>query len=131
MRYEIIVACCRESLCAMFLSALLLLSNYAAAQDYRPVTSLLEIRKQNVTTQEWDLSCGAAALARATVTAASATRVLPAEVGAATMTDSPAAMTENAFCWNSSGRKGSRATKSSMARMAVVTSSARTGRARW
>ncbi len=47
----------------MFLSAVLLLSNYAVAQDYRPVTSLLEIRKQNVATQEWDLSCGAAALA--------------------------------------------------------------------
>jgi len=57
------VACCRESSCAMFLSAALLLSNVAVAQDYRPVTSLLEIRKQNVTTQEWDLSCGAAALA--------------------------------------------------------------------
>ena len=63
MRDEIIVACCRESLCAMFLSAVLLLANYAVAQDYRPVTSLLEIRKQNVATQEWDLSCGAAALA--------------------------------------------------------------------
>jgi predicted double-glycine peptidase len=63
MRYEVIVACCRESSCAMFLSAVLLLSNYAVAQDYRPVTSLLEIRKQNVATQEWDLSCGAAALA--------------------------------------------------------------------
>ncbi len=47
----------------MFLSAVLLLANYAVAQDHRPVTSLLEIRKQNVTTQEWDLSCGAAALA--------------------------------------------------------------------
>ena len=47
----------------MFLSAVLLLSNYAVAQDYRPVTSLVEIRQRNVTTQEWDLSCGAAALA--------------------------------------------------------------------
>ncbi|NCA69953.1 MAG: peptidase C39 [Sphingobacteriia bacterium] len=28
-----------------------------------PVTSLLELRRQNVTIQEWDLSCGAAALA--------------------------------------------------------------------
>ncbi len=53
----------RESRWAMFLSVVLLLSNVAAAQDYRPVTSLLEIRKQNVATQEWDLSCGAAALA--------------------------------------------------------------------
>jgi hypothetical protein len=42
----------------MFLSAVLLLANYAVAQDYRPVTSLFEIRKQNVTTQEWDLSYG-------------------------------------------------------------------------
>ena len=57
------MACCRESSCAMFLSAALLLSNVAVAQDYRPVTSLLEIRKQNVVVQEWDLSCGAAALA--------------------------------------------------------------------
>jgi len=47
----------------MFLSAVLLLSNYAVAQDYRPVTSLAEIRGQYVVVQEWDLSCGAAALA--------------------------------------------------------------------
>ena len=47
----------------MFLSAVLLLSNYAVAQDARPVTSLAEIRKRNVAIQEWDLSCGAAALA--------------------------------------------------------------------
>jgi hypothetical protein len=63
MRYEIIVACCRESPCAKFLSAVLLLSNVAIAQDYRPVTSLAEIRERNVVVQEWDLSCGAAALA--------------------------------------------------------------------
>ena len=54
--------CLRPS-CAMFLSAVLLLSNYAVAQDYRPVTSLAEIRGQNVVVQQWDLSCGAAALA--------------------------------------------------------------------
>jgi predicted double-glycine peptidase len=63
MRYEIIVASRRKSPCAMFLSVVLLLSSHAVAQDYRPVASLAEIRKQNVTTQEWDLSCGAAALA--------------------------------------------------------------------
>ena len=57
------LASCRKSPSAMFLSAVLLLSNYAVAQDYRPVTSLVEIRQRNVTTQEWDLSCGAAALA--------------------------------------------------------------------
>lgn len=58
-----VMASCHEFSCAMFVSAVLLLSNVATAQDYRPVTSLLEIRKQNVATQEWDLSCGAAALA--------------------------------------------------------------------
>ena len=57
------MACCRESPCAMFLSAVLLLSNYAVAQDYRPVESLAEIRELNVVIQNWDLSCGAAALA--------------------------------------------------------------------
>ncbi len=57
------MACCRESSCAIFLSAVLLLSNYAVAQDYRPVASLVEFREQNVVVQEWDLSCGAAALA--------------------------------------------------------------------
>lgn len=33
------------------------------ADSIRPVTSLLEMRHQNVVVQEWDLSCGAAALA--------------------------------------------------------------------
>jgi predicted double-glycine peptidase len=47
----------------MFLSAVVLLASHAVAQDYYPVKSLLEIRERNVTTQEWDLSCGAAALA--------------------------------------------------------------------
>ena len=54
---------CRESPCAMFLSAVVLFSNDAVAQDYPPVASLAEIRQQNVSIQEWDLSCGAAALA--------------------------------------------------------------------
>jgi predicted double-glycine peptidase len=47
----------------MFLIALVLVSNYAAAQDFHPVASLAEIRQRNVQIQEWDLSCGAAALA--------------------------------------------------------------------
>ena len=47
----------------MFLSAVLLLCNVATAQDSRPVISLAEIRERNVVVQEWDLSCGAAALA--------------------------------------------------------------------
>ncbi len=52
-----------NSPCAMFLSSVVLLSNYAVAQDVRPVASLAEIRQQNVSMQAWDLSCGAAALA--------------------------------------------------------------------
>jgi len=47
----------------MFLIALVLVSNHAVAQDYRPVASLIEIRERNVVIQNWDLSCGAAALA--------------------------------------------------------------------
>ena len=47
----------------MFLIALVLVSSHAVAQDYRPVASLAEIRERNVVVQEWDLSCGAAALA--------------------------------------------------------------------
>ena len=35
----------------------------ATAADLRPVTSLLEMRRDRVVVQEWDLSCGAAALA--------------------------------------------------------------------
>lgn len=35
----------------------------ADEQSPRPVQSLLEMRRDNVITQEWDLSCGAAALA--------------------------------------------------------------------
>jgi len=35
----------------------------ARAADVRPVTSLLELRQDRVVVQQWDLSCGAAALA--------------------------------------------------------------------
>ena len=35
----------------------------AWSYDSRPVRSLLEIRRENVVVQEWDLSCGAATLA--------------------------------------------------------------------
>jgi predicted double-glycine peptidase len=47
----------------MFLGVVLMLSSYALAQDFHPVESLAEIRERNVVVQEWDLSCGAAALA--------------------------------------------------------------------
>jgi predicted double-glycine peptidase len=45
------------------LSALALLSDHAIAEDDHRVASLAEFRKRNVVVQEWDLSCGAAALA--------------------------------------------------------------------
>jgi len=45
------------------LSAVVLVAQHAAAQDYRSVASLAEIRELNVVIQNWDLSCGAAALA--------------------------------------------------------------------
>jgi len=35
----------------------------ALAADRTPVKSLLEMRRERVVVQEWDLSCGAAALA--------------------------------------------------------------------
>jgi predicted double-glycine peptidase len=35
----------------------------ASAASHGPVTSLVEVRQRNVVVQEWDLSCGAAALA--------------------------------------------------------------------
>ena len=41
----------------------MLLANYAAARDNRSVASLAESRERNVVIQNWDLSCGAAALA--------------------------------------------------------------------
>jgi hypothetical protein len=47
-------------LAAAATSVLLLAS--AAAQAGEPVRSLLEMRRENVVIQEWDLSCGAAAL---------------------------------------------------------------------
>jgi len=48
---------------ALVSSATVLLSSYTVAQNYHPVASLAEIRERNVVVQEWDLSCGAAALA--------------------------------------------------------------------
>ena len=48
---------------SVFLVFFGLLSNYAVTQEYLPVTSLAEIRHRNVAIQDWDLSCGAAALA--------------------------------------------------------------------
>jgi predicted double-glycine peptidase len=53
----------RESTRAMFLCVVALLANLVVAQDRHPVESLVEIRQRNVQIQEWDLSCGAAALA--------------------------------------------------------------------
>ena len=38
-------------------------SNFGLAQSRTPVQSLLELRQHNVVLQQWDLSCGAAALA--------------------------------------------------------------------
>jgi predicted double-glycine peptidase len=37
--------------------------SWGKAEDTRPVTSLLELRRDRVVVQQWDLSCGAAALA--------------------------------------------------------------------
>ena len=42
---------------------LLCLASCAGAQDPAPVRSLLEMRQKNVVVQQWDTSCGAAALA--------------------------------------------------------------------
>jgi hypothetical protein len=47
--------------CILALIGALVLPNLAHAQ--RPVTSLLEMRHERVVIQEWDISCGAAALA--------------------------------------------------------------------
>ena len=38
-------------------------ASFALAQDPAPVRSLLEMRQENVVVQQWDTSCGAAALA--------------------------------------------------------------------
>jgi predicted double-glycine peptidase len=49
---------------AALASVLLLLLNESALAEDRPsVHSLMEVRQQNVVIQNWDLSCGAAALA--------------------------------------------------------------------
>lgn len=49
---------------ATLVGALLLLLNGSVLAENRPsVRSLVEVRKQNVVIQNWDLSCGAAALA--------------------------------------------------------------------
>jgi predicted double-glycine peptidase len=49
--------------CAICVGIAVFLADFAAAEYNVPVLSLVEIRMQNVTAQEWDLSCGAAALA--------------------------------------------------------------------
>jgi uncharacterized protein len=41
----------------------LFFSGGALAQPHAPVRSLLELRRENVVVQKWDISCGAAALA--------------------------------------------------------------------
>ena len=48
---------------ASLLSFVLLLSNYAVSQFKPAVASMWELRERNVIVQNWDLSCGAAALA--------------------------------------------------------------------
>ena len=48
---------------AFFLLPLLAVAGAAAAGAREPVRSLLEIRQANVIVQQWDVSCGAAALA--------------------------------------------------------------------
>lgn len=49
----------RQALCFL---GLLFFAAVAGAQDATPVRSLLEMRQKNVMVQEWDTSCGAAAL---------------------------------------------------------------------
>jgi uncharacterized protein len=46
-----------------YLLGLLCIAPLAGAQDAAPVRSLLEMRQKNVVVQQWDTSCGAAALA--------------------------------------------------------------------
>ncbi len=41
----------------------IIMTQFVRASERRPVKSLLEMRRENVVVQEWDLSCGAAALA--------------------------------------------------------------------
>jgi predicted double-glycine peptidase len=57
------VICCHKVAQTVFIIVAGLLSSWAAAQDDRLVRSLAEIRELNVVIQDWDLSCGAAALA--------------------------------------------------------------------
>lgn len=52
-----------QSACGILLGMLLWSSSVSAAADERAVRSLLELRRENVVIQKWDLSCGAAALA--------------------------------------------------------------------
>src|SRR5258706_8458606 len=48
---------------APVLAAILAFAGAGAASGNRPVRSVLEARQQNVVVQQWDSSCGAAALA--------------------------------------------------------------------
>ncbi len=48
---------------ATIVGLILTMSTTLAAQSTSPVRSFLELRQRNVVMQEWDLSCGAAALA--------------------------------------------------------------------
>lgn len=56
--------CCASILLAALIGLLVWypVGQHAQAEEIRPVKSLLEMRHRNVTVQEWDLSCGAAAL---------------------------------------------------------------------
>ncbi len=58
-----VVADHKGTLALTFLITTGLLSNLATAQNYRSVASLTEARARHVVIQNWDLSCGAAALA--------------------------------------------------------------------
>src|SRR4051794_31776156 len=49
--------------CRAFSFLLLAVAGAASAEGREPVRSLLEIRQANVIIQQWDVSCGAAALA--------------------------------------------------------------------
>lgn len=53
----------RAAMFSIVLSAFLLSSLSPASAGPKPVKSLLEMRRENVVIQQWDLSCGAAALA--------------------------------------------------------------------
>jgi uncharacterized protein len=51
---------CKIACCVLLTSSFL---QAGALAEARPVKSLLEMRRENVVVQEWDVSCGAAALA--------------------------------------------------------------------